>query len=134
MAALIQDTKVSVQTRVEIGTSWVDAVKRHYQTGDTIVCTAGQHTGIRRKPLSQILESNFQAPIYVLSDLSAEPVKSDRLSQVIAWLGFVGIVAGFFILQARVIDVTNDGFQTVLLALLLVPEFWLIWMWNNLIG
>lgn len=134
MSALIQDANVSVQTRVEIGTSWVDVLRRHYQTGDMIVCTAGQHTGIRRKPLSQILEANFQAPLYVLSDLSTETDKSDRLTQVIAWLGFIGIVAGFFVLQARVVDVTQGGFQTVLLALLLVPEFWLIWIWNNLFG
>lgn len=134
MSALIRDAKVSVQIKVEIGTSWVDAVKRHYQTGDMIVCTAGQRTGIRRKPLSQILESNFKAPIYILSDLSQEPAKSDRLSQVIAWLGFMGIVVGFFILQARIIELSDDGFQTVLLALLLVPEFWLIQVWNNLFG
>lgn len=131
-AALIQDAKISVQTKVEIGNNWVDVVKRHYQPGDMIVCAMEQNTGIRRKPLSQILESNFDAPIYVLSGLTHEDAPSDRLSQLVAWLGFLGIVAGFFLLQARVIELTDNGFQTVLLVLLLVPEFWLLWIWNSL--
>lgn len=134
MSALISDTKVSVETKVEIGTNWVELVKRNYQPGDMIVCMADQPAGIGRRPLSQILESNLRIPVYVLSTLHPPKPRSTWLSQVIAWSGFLGIVLGFFLLQAKIVQLPKDWSQTALLILLLIPEFWLIWVWNNLFG
>ena|SRR5215208_3720550 len=132
MAALIRDAKISVETKVEIGANWVDVVKRNYQLGDMIVCMAEQRAGIRHRPLSQILESNLKAPVYILSQLQASQPQSNGLSQAIKWLGLLGIIFGFFLLQVRVDQLSKDWFQTVLLILLLIPEFGLIWLWNNL--
>ncbi|RPJ22130.1 MAG: hypothetical protein EHM33_24435 [Chloroflexi bacterium] len=132
MSALIQDAKVSVETKVEIGNNWLEAVKRNYQEGDMIVCIAEQTIGIQRRSLSQILESNFEAPVYILSDLRSPPSQSSVLSQVIAWSGLIGIIAGFFLLQVKILQMPEDGFQTLLLILLLFPEFWLVLYWNSL--
>src|SRR5262245_43192866 len=38
--ALVQDGSIPIEINVEIRMSWVDAVKRNYQTGDMIVCFA----------------------------------------------------------------------------------------------
>jgi len=132
MSALIQDTKVSVATKVKIGNNWLDAVKHNYQEGDMIVCLAEQTIGIQRKPLSQILESNLKAPVYILSDLRSSHSQSKVFSQVIAWSGFIGIIAGFFLLQVKILQLPEDGFQTLLLIILLIPEVWLIQLWNSL--
>lgn len=132
LSALIQDAKISVETKFEIGTNWVDVVKRNYQVGDMIVCMANQRTGIQRKPLSQILEAKFRAPVYILSELYPLQPKSNWFSQAIVWSGFLAIIIGFFILQGKVTQLSKDGFQTVLLIFLLIPEFGLIWVWNNL--
>jgi len=132
MSALIQDAQVSVKTKVKIGNNWLDALKHNYQEGDMIVCLAEQTIGIQRKPLSQILESNFKTPVYILSDLRSPQLQSNVLSQVIAWSGFIGIIAGFFLLQVKILQLPEDGFQTLLLIILLVPEVWLIQLWNSL--
>src|SRR5688572_9915254 len=57
LCAMLQDGRIRVETNVEIGTNWVDVVKRNYRTGDMIVCFAEQHTGLLHKPLSHILKS-----------------------------------------------------------------------------
>jgi hypothetical protein len=132
MAALIRDTRVFVDAKVEIGNNWLKAVKHNYQEGDMIVCLAEQSIGIRQKPLSQLLESSFKAPVYILSDLRSPKMQSNAFSQVIAWSGFIGIIAGSFVVQARIIQLPDDWFRTVLSVLSLIPELWLLWVWNSL--
>ena len=130
MSALVGDDEVSAESKVEIGTNWVDVVKRNYQTGDMIVCFAEQRVGLRHKPLSQILQSNLKIPVYILSGLYMPKPKSKLLSQVIAWLGFLGILIGFFVLQIDIVQISKGELQSILLILSIIPEFWLIWALN----
>ena len=132
MAALMQDASILVEIRIEIGTRWVEAVKCHYRLGDLIVCMAGQRSGLWRQPLRQILESNMDAPVYILSGTQISRQPANGWIQAIAWAGFLGIIAGFFVLQVKVVQTPKDWFQTVLLIALLIPELWLIWVWNSL--
>jgi hypothetical protein len=131
-SALIRDARVYVEVTVVRGSDWVQAVRPLYHTGDMIVCLTDQSTGLRRKPLSQILEANFHAPIYLLAESPVQKQKSKLASQIIAWSGLIGIVGGFFILQVDITRMPRDGFQTLLLILLLVPEIWLVQFWNSL--
>ena len=131
-SALIRDAKVYVEVIVERGTDWVEAVRNLYQTGDMIMCLTDQYTGLRRKPLSQVLESNFKTSIYILSETAMQKQKPGLLSQIIAWSGLVVIIGGFFLLQIDITRMPRDGFQTLLLILLLVPEIWLVQVWNSL--
>jgi hypothetical protein len=131
-SALIRDAKVYVEVTVERGANWVEALRHTYRAGDMIVCIADQSTGFRRKPLSQILESNFKTTIYILSETPMQKQKSRLISQVIAWAGLIAIVGGFFMLQVDITRLPGDGFQTLLLILLLVPEIWLVQFWNSL--
>ena len=132
MSNMLQDGKVSTEAKVEIGTSWVDVIKRNYQTGDTIVCFEEQRAGLLHRPLSQILESNLNFPVYILSGLYPQKYKSNWLSQVIVWLGSLGIIIGFSILQVKIDQLPKDWFQNALLIFSIIPEVWLIWVWNNL--
>ncbi len=132
MAALMQDASLLVEIRIEIGTRWVEAVKRHYRLGDLIVCMAGQRLGHWRQPLSQFLESNVDAPVYILSGTQIPRQPANGWRKAISWSGFLGIIVGFFVLQVRVAQLPKDGLQTVLLIALLIPELWLICVWNSL--
>jgi len=134
MASLLQDGKISVETKVVIGTHWLDAVKIHYKADDMIVCFAEQRTGLLRRPLSQILESDFKATLYILSGLTPQKSKSNRLSQMSAWLGCFVIIIGFGLLQAKIIQYPQGWLQNVLLILSLIPGFWLICVWNSRFG
>jgi hypothetical protein len=134
LSAMTQDGRIPVEASVEIGMNWLSAVKRNYRTGDTIVCFAEKPTGLLHKPLSQILQSNLNIPVYVLADLFSQKPKLNWFSHVIAWSGFIGIILGFCILQVRIIQLPADWFQNVSLILSIIPEFWLICVWNNRFG
>jgi hypothetical protein len=131
MASLMQDGRICAEAKVEAGTNWVEALKPNYKAGDVIVCFAEQRTGLLQKPLSQILESSFNATVYILSGLAPQKPKTNRLAQISTWLGVIGIVAGFGILQAKIVQLPTGWFQNTLLILSLIPEFWLIWVWDS---
>jgi len=134
MSALIQDRKVSVEARVEIGTNWVDAVKRNHQAGDMIVCFAEQQAGLLHRPLSQILESRLDVPVYILSGLYPQkPARPNQFSQFLAWTGSFGLIVGSFVLQSRIVLMPKDWAQSTLLILSVIFEAWLIWAWNSLL-
>lgn len=132
MCAMTQDGRVPVETNVEIGMNWVNVVKRNYRTGDMVVCFAEQRAGLLQRPLSQILESNLNVPLYILAGPYLPKSKLNWLTQVTAWLGWIGIIAGFGLLQVKIIQVPEGWFQNVLFILSIIPEFWLIWVWNSL--
>jgi len=135
MSALVGDSRISTEAKVEIGASWVNAVERIYQTGDIIVCFAEQQAGLLHKPLNQILEANLDAPVYILSGLyTREYTGLSWFSQAVAWTGSIGIIGGFFLLQSQIGLLPNDWTQTTLLILVVIFEFWLIWVWNSLFG
>lgn len=131
MASLLQDGKRCVEAKVVMGTNWVEALKTSYQAGDMIVCFAEQQTGILRRPLSQILESNFKTTVYVLSDLAPRKSTASWLSHMTTWLGVIGVVAGFGLLQTKIVQLPAGWLQNILLILSLIPEFWLIWVWDG---
>lgn len=132
MTVMMQLGGVSAEAKVEIGMNWVDVVKGNYQTGDMIVCFAEQRAGLLHRPLSQILKSNLNFPVYVLSGLDPQIYKSNWLSQIIAWSGFLGIIISFCILQVKIDQLPKDWFQNALLIFSIIPELWLILVWNNL--
>ena len=134
ISALIRDGRVCVEATVEIGTNWVEVVKRAFQPGDRIVCFAEQQVGLFHRPLSQILRANMKMPVYILSGLSSpEASRSSRwLSQFTAWMGSIGIIAGSALLQIRIAALSQDWAQTTLLILSVIGEACLIWGWNSL--
>lgn len=134
MASLLRDGRIAAEARVGAGTNWLEAVKSNYETGDMIVCFAEQRSGIWRRPLSQILESNFKGTVYILSGLRPHTEKTNRLSQILAWVGCLIIIIGFGILQTRLVQLSEGWFQSVWLILSILPEFLLIWFWNGLFG
>ena len=134
IASLLEDGKRCVEIRVVFGTNWVAAVKDIYRTGDRIVCFAEQRAGLLQRPLSQILESNLKTTLYVLSDPIPEKSQSSKLLQVLYWFGFLVILVGFGLVQTKILQLPENSFQTILLSLSILPEFWLIWVWNSLSG
>lgn len=132
MSALIQDNRISAEVKVEIGTNWIDALRRNYQSGDVIVCFKEQRTGFLHRPLDQILNAKFDAPVYVLSNSYQQRSIMNWTAQILAWLGSLGVIIGFGILQVKIIQLPGTWFQSVLLILSIIPEFWIVWVWNSL--
>ena len=122
-----------VEARVEIGTNWVEAIKLNHQKGDLVVCFGEQRAGLLQRSLSQILQSNLNVRVYILSGIGTQNVpRTNWFSQILAWTGSVGIIVGSFLLQSRITLLPQDWAQTTLLIFSVVGEIWLIWVWNNL--
>ena len=134
MASLVQDGRRSVEIKAERGSNWVHAVKSVYETGDVIVCFTEQYTGLLHRALSQVLESNLKATVYILSGLTPPKFKSNRVMEASTWLGLIGIIVGFGLLQANIIQLQEGWFQSLLLILSTFCEFWLIGVWNGRAG
>jgi uncharacterized membrane protein YeaQ/YmgE (transglycosylase-associated protein family) len=133
MCALIREAGVSAETKVEFATNWVEVIKRNHQMGDLVVCFSEQRAGLLQRPLSQILQSNLNIRVYILSGATAQSTpRTNWFSQIMAWIGSVGIIVGSFLLQARITLLPQDWAQTTLLIFSVVGEIWLIWVWNNL--
>ena len=133
MTAMVQDGQVSAEAKVEFGNNWVKVVKSNQRAGDVIVCFAEQRAGLFYRPLSQILRSNLDLPVYILSGLYPQsPSRLNLLTQILMWAGLISILAVSFILQIRIIALPQDWIQTTLLIFSIMVELWLIWVWNNL--
>lgn len=131
MASLLEDSKICAEVKVDTGTNWMAIVKDNYKAGDAIVCFAEQRSGLLHRPLSQILEASFKATVYILSSPAPQKTKTNGLAQVGAWLGFIAIIVGFGMLQASIVQLPQGWIQGILLTLSILPEFWLIWVWNS---
>jgi hypothetical protein len=132
MSSLLQDGRIFVEMDMQLGTSWVDAVKSRCQTGDMIVCCAEQRAGLWNRPLSQVLQSDLEAPLYILSGLHPQnDSRSNWLARAAAWMGSIAIITGFFVLQAR-ISLLTDWTQTILMLFSTAVEVWAVWIWNSL--
>jgi hypothetical protein len=135
MSAMIQHGKVYAEVQIEMGSNWVNAVRCHLQQGDMIVCFAEQRAGLLHRTLSQILETNLGAPVYILSDLSSQTrAGANLLSGMTAWVGFLGIIAGAFLLQIRIVSTSAGWAQASLLIASIFAEFGLILVWNRQFG
>jgi hypothetical protein len=134
MASLLEHSEICAEAKVDIGTNWMAVVKANYKPGDAIVCFADQRTGLLQRPLSQVLESSFAATVYILSSPAPQEANSNLLSQISTWLGFIVIIIGFGVLQANIIQLPKGWLQITLLTLTILPEFWLIWVWNGRFG
>jgi len=135
LSAMVQDGRMTIESGIEFGVDWLEVVKSNWRVGDVIACFEEKHVEWMHRPLNQILESNLNASVYVLSGLSDhDHPRPDWLSQILVWIGSVGIVAGSGLLQIRIASILRDGVQTTLLILSVVAEVWLIWVWNSLFG
>jgi len=135
MSALVQDGRIATEVKTEVGNDWVRVVKSNWRECDLIVCYADHRTGLRQKPLGQILESKLKSTVYVLTGPD-QPLRRNAgwLSTLLLWGGFAVLVMGFFFIQMN-IDTTREGWvHTTVLAITVLVEFWLVWVWNSLFG
>ncbi len=128
-----QGHRVELQTA--FGRGWLEKVRPQVRPADLVACYEEEGAGISRQPLSDVLARGLQVTVHDLTD-TLRPFSSRRpmLPQVAAWLGSIVILAGFLVLQAKIVVEMQDWTQTVTLVITLVPEIALIWLWNSILG
>jgi hypothetical protein len=133
VSAMMRSGEVSADAEVILGRDWLEVVKSRCQPGDVVVCWNEERAGLLRQ-LSQLLQSDLDVPVYVLSGL--HPQNDPRPgwpARAAAWIGSIAILLGFFVLQVRIVDLAKDR-TTVLQLLSLFVAAWLLWTWNRLLG
>ena len=132
MAAIIGDGQVCTDIRIEFGNDWVRQVKNIYCPGDVIACYAGHRVGLTQKLLHEMLRSQLDAPIYILS--MDQPIKNSKpklLSQISFWLGALAIISGFLWIEVKIVQLPQDWAQNLLLYLFVFVEIGILLLWNS---
>lgn len=125
---------VAGESKIEFGADWLNFVKSQWREGDVIVCFGDQQAGFARRPLSQILESNLNATVYVIPELQVEYPRPSWMSSAMGWAGSIALILGFLWLQMKLIQSPSDPAYTTLLYLSIFAEAGSIWGWNSLFG
>lgn len=134
LCAMVEDENIPVDSKIETGNNWLSVVKSYWQKGDVVICFAEQRSTLAHRSLSQILESNLDIPVYVITGMYQEEVSlwSKWKIDAIGWAGSIGIILGFLWLQIKLTQVPTDSTHTFLLYLSLFTEAGAIWIWNSL--
>lgn len=135
LSAMIRDENIPFELKIESGRDLLNIVRSNWRERDVLVCFSGQRAGTRRKPLGQLLESNFRSTVYVL-DAGPQPehARSKWKSTFLAWAGSIGILLGFFWLQVNIDQNPRNWAGMVMLIGSIPVEGLLIWVWNSLFG
>jgi len=132
MSSMVSGGSISVESKIEFGNNWLDFVKSHWNKGDVVACFAEHRTGFANRPLSQILEANLNATVYVLPEFQLEHPRPAWISSALSWTGSLFIIALFFWGQARLTQLPQDWAHTSLLYLSIFIEVGLVWLWSSL--
>lgn len=134
LSALMENGKIPVQFKIEMGSNWQNVLRTEWRRGDIIVCFSGVPAGFSRKPLSQVLESATPSTIHVIDGLTPQPhsSRSRRASNTFAWIGSIAIILGLFWLQTIITHLPSDWERTLLLCISVFVEFGMMWIWNSL--
>jgi len=133
MAAMIKDPNVSTEIMIEHGSDWVGLVSKVWVKGDVVACYAGQKVGLMRKSLDQILKSNLETTVYILSNYQQDKNPSSKfLSQLLFWLGSVVIIGSFLWGEVKIVQLPPDWTHTALIYICIFVEVALIYLWNSL--
>lgn len=136
LTSLTRDDRLHVSSQAIFGSSWLKVLRPLVQSGDVIVCLADQTVtrfGRSAVPLSQHLIARFGEVVYVLDGCSAQPARSHReiWPTIRATVPFA-IIAGFLEFQMWITtQVVRGPASSSMLALSVVVEFSLIWLWVN---
>ena len=133
MAAMIKDPNVATDILIEHGSDWVGLVSKVWAKGDMVACYAGQRVGLMRKSLDQILKSNLETTVYILSNYQQDKNLSSKfLSQLLFWLGSVVIIGSFLWGEVKIVQLPPDWTHTALIYVCIFVEVALIYLWNSL--
>jgi hypothetical protein len=133
MAAMIGDAQICADIQIDHGDDWLRSVKKIYRSGDVIACYAGQRIGLMQKPLHEVLRTQLDAPIYILS--TEQPIKNSKpkfLSQASFWLGSLAILGGFLWLEVQLAQLPQGWAHSLLLYLCVFVEIGILLLWNSI--
>jgi hypothetical protein len=135
LASQIRNDQVQVDTCIESGLNWAQAVSHHWEPGDIVICCAEQtyKTATHgRQPLWQMLEYTLGVPVFVLEGVYARESVSDSQHgwNVARWLVSLILIALFFFVETRIDSATAGLARTLILVVFAIAEVGLLAAWS----
>jgi hypothetical protein len=133
MSAMLGSSGIYTETKTLPGHDWLEVVRTHSQAGDLVVCFAEQRVGPLKRSLGSLLQSSLNVPVYILpGSYLQEDMRSNWWKPIFAWIGFLGTLAGFLLVQVRIHHMISGWGRPVLVLISVCLELWIIWVWNEL--
>ena len=134
IASITRDDRLRVATHLAFQSNWLKALRPLVQPGDAIVCMAEQtvkRIGRSALPLSDQLTAEFGEVVRVLEGISVEQqLPRPEVWPLIRNAVPFAIVASFLELQMwATTQLVRGAASNTVLALSVVVEFSLIWLW-----
>jgi hypothetical protein len=135
LVSITRDDRIHIATQVVFQSQWLTALRPLVQPGDVIVCAAEQtvkRLGRSAQPLNSQLAAALAEPIQALEDVCVKPSppRHRRGWPIIREAVPFAIVAGFLGFQMwTTTQLVRGAADNVVLALSVVVEFSLIWLW-----
>ncbi|MFT3894370.1 MAG: hypothetical protein QM730_22285 [Anaerolineales bacterium] len=131
MSSMMNYGSMTSEVKVISTNDWADSLKSRVHEGDMVVYWDAPTVSSKRNSLHRLLRENLNVPLYIVPGSAKPQVTRAVLGrQVMAWIGFLAIVIGFFFLQVRIYRPANNW--TMPLALFsTAAELWLIWVWHD---
>jgi hypothetical protein len=134
LTSMTRDDRLHVASQVILQAQWLKALRPLCQPGDAIVCAAGQTVkrfGRSALLLSDQLVAEFGEVVRVLDDICVEASSGDRqVWPLIRNVVPIAIIAGFLEFQMwAATQLVRGAASNTVLALSVVVEFSLIWLW-----
>jgi hypothetical protein len=139
IAALLRDFEYDVEGLVKWSRSWIKSLESLIKSDDTIFCPPEMNirTGLRsHEPLAEAIKQRLQVnvrpiPGFYTND-HAGVVRF--LMSIGYWVVILGIVAGFFVLESDVATGVTNTANQIIMALLVVAEIGVIYLWSMITG
>jgi hypothetical protein len=122
-----------VEIQVVQEKDWIRSVQSFLRHDDMLACYGEQTMGNRQRPLSDILGSSLNMPVYTFTGL--EDVRQTRrfsFSQIVPWFSSLASIGAFLLLQARIVTSIQGSLQTIFLLLTMFAEVGLLVFVNSL--
>lgn len=132
VAALTRDVRVPVEVQLEFGRNWIRKLQAVLEAGDIVVCHAEQQIGLWRQPLELAL-AQLNIPTLTLKGFIPSMPKSPStfLRESAFWLVSIAVLSVFFLIQVRILRVSEEWAKDTLLSASILIEFGLFWVWND---
>lgn len=133
ISAMINSAGIYTETEYIFGSDWVAAIDSHSQAGDMVACLANHHIERSNRSIGDVLQENINLPIYILSSSYIRKGENRNWkSQFFFWSFSIATLIGFFLLQARMNQVTSGGLETAFTLTFATLTLFILWVWNNL--
>lgn len=136
LAAFIRDAGSHVETRIEPDQGWIRHLQADLGPHDQLACCMDKNVRASTPPLCDVLSSRLKVPLLVLASTEAPgKLPKNLASNLASWIGSIGIIVGFFWLQAAIAAPAAQSVSSTLLLIGSIPlEVGLIWFWNSLLA